>query len=92
MRTIAWLAEAADEAAAVPLGEGLIAAVEHQVAGRDYGHPIEHGLGELGPGVVTGDGDLVIVHAVGDHRPAVVLSFLDQVQFVAAARAMLHLP
>src|ERR1043166_9137407 len=83
---------AADEAVAVPLREGLRAAVEHQVAGRDHGYPIDDRLSEVGPGVVTGNGHAVVVHAIRDERPAVILALLDQVQLVAAARAVLDFP
>src|SRR5262249_29980382 len=44
---------AADKAVAVPLREGLGAGVEHQIARRDHRHPIEYGLLQVGPRVVT---------------------------------------
>src|SRR5215210_5332112 len=39
---------AADEAAPIPLREGLLATVEHQIARRDHRYPIEHRLRKLG--------------------------------------------
>ena len=84
--------QAADEAVAVPLREGLRAVVEHQIARRDHRRPIEHRLRQVGPRVGSGNRHAVIVVAKGDQRPAIILALLDQVQFVAAARAMLHFP
>jgi hypothetical protein len=52
---------AADEAVAVPLREGLRAAVEHQIARRDHRHPIEHRLRQIGPRVGLGNRHAVIV-------------------------------
>ena len=84
--------QAADEAVAVPLREGLDAAVEHQIARRNHRYPIEDGLCQVGPRVGIGNGHAVIVLAIGDERPAIILALLDQVQLVSAARAMLDLP
>src|SRR5262245_44855161 len=83
---------AADEAAVVPLRKGLRAAVEHQTARRDHWHPIDHRLGQFRLAVGVRDRDAVIVLTIGDERPAIILAFLDQVQLVAATRAMLYLP
>ena len=83
---------AADEAAAIPLRENLSAVVEHQIAGRDHRHPIEHRLRQVGPRVGLGNGHAVVVLTIGHERPAVILALLDQVQFVPAGRAMLDLP
>src|SRR5260221_4465951 len=38
------------------------------------------------------DGGAWIVDAMRNHRPSVILAFLDDVQLVAAARAMLGFP
>src|SRR5260221_2502298 len=84
--------QAADEAVAVPLREGFRTAVEHQVAWCDDRNPIGRRFRELGPGGGSGDRHLVVVHPVGDDGPAVVLALLDEVQLVAAARAMFDLP
>ena len=83
---------AADETAAIPLGEGLRARIEHQIAGRDHRDPIERRFGEIGSRVVRSDRHAVVVHPVRHQRPPVVLALLDQVQLVAAARAVLDLP
>jgi len=51
--------------------------VEHQIARCDDGRPVDDGLGEIGAGVVAGDGDAVVVDSVGDEGPAVVLAGFD---------------
>lgn len=83
--------EAGREGRALPLREHF-AAIEHQVAGREDGRPVDHRLGEVGSRVGARDGHAVVVHRVGAQRPAVVLARLDQVEFVAAARPVLQLP
>jgi hypothetical protein len=40
----------------------------------------------------VGDGHTVIVLAIGDERPSIILAWLDQVQLAPAERAMLDLP
>ena len=42
---------AADEAVAVPLREGLGAAIEHEIAGRDHRDPVDRRFRQVGPGV-----------------------------------------
>ncbi len=84
--------QAANKSVAVPLWEGLCAVIEHQIAGRYNRRPIDHRLGQVGPCVGPRDGHAVVVLAIGDQRPAIVLSRLDQVQLIAAERAMLDLP
>ena len=59
--------------------------------GRDHWHPIQHRFREIRPRVGLGNRHAVVVVAVGDERPAIVLALLDQVQFVATARAVLYL-
>ena len=82
---------AAHQARAIPLREHR-AFVEDQVARRDDGRPIDHGLGQVGARVGAGDRHAVIVGGVGHQRPAVILALLDQVQLVAALGAMLDFP
>src|SRR6185295_1801770 len=84
--------QAADDGAPVPLREGFRTAIEHQVARGDDRIPIENRFRELGPAVGRGDGNLVVVHPVGDEGPAVVLALLDEVQFVTTARTVFDLP
>ncbi len=84
--------QSADEAVAVPLGKSLCAVVEHQIAGRDHGEPIQRGLCQIGPGIRFGDRHAVVILAIGNERPAVVLALFDQVELVASARAVLDFP
>src|SRR5581483_7415560 len=81
----------ADEQIAFPRRE-TIAGVERHAGGRDRGHPVPERL--LHPGLRRRLVDLraVIVDAIADHRPAVVLALLDEVDLIAAARAVLLLP
>ena len=92
-RASCWPASAGREQVALPLRE-LVAAVERDAADGDRRRPVQHGVHHAGR---LGDGGrrhrrAVVVHAVGGHRPAVVLALLDHVQLVAAARAVLARP
>ena len=81
----------ADERRALPLRKHR-AVVEHEIARRDDRRPVDHRLGQVRPRVRTRDRRAVVVGRVGDERPAVVLAGLDQVQLVAASRAVLEFP
>ncbi len=82
----------ADQGTRFPLGE-QIALVEGQRRRSDHRVPVvarllhawllHNSVADLRPGVVD---------AVHDHRPAVVLALLDDVQLVTAPRAVLHFP
>ena len=76
---------------AAPLREHR-AVVEHEIARRDDRRPVDHRLGQIRPRIRTRDRHAVVVDGVGDERPAVVLAGLDQVQLVAASRAVLDFP
>src|SRR4051794_19887662 len=84
--------QATDKTVAVPLRESPCAAVEHQIAGRDYRDPIDHRFRQVGPRFGFRNGYAVIVLAIGDERPSIILAFLDEVQLVTAPRTMLNLP
>src|SRR5690606_7916913 len=80
--------------AVVPGGVGVLAQEGHaaqpgrlrpEVVGRF--HPGRVGADGLGVGYAG-----AVVHAVADHRPAVVLARLGQVQLVAGARAVFAFP
>src|SRR5258708_39199057 len=92
MRTSALDRQTVDEAVAVPLQEHLGAAVEHQLARSDHWRPIEHRLCQVERRLGFGNGQAVMILAIEDRRPAIILALLDQAQLVAAARAMLDLP
>src|ERR1700754_2120352 len=80
-----------EQGAAIPVRE-FVALVEHEVAWRDHRHPIDHRLDEIGTRVGGGDGHVVVIDAVRNQWPAVVLATLDQIQLVTAARAVLEFP
>ena len=75
----------------VPLGE-QVAMIEIQTAGGGGGAPVENGLLHALLANDIGDGGVVVVNAVGDDRPAIVLPGLDQVDLVAALGAMFGFP
>ena len=83
---------ATEEAVAVPLREGLGAAVKHQIAGSNHRNPINSRLGQVGPCVGACNRHAVVVLTIRDKRPAIILALLNQVQFVPAGRTMLELP
>jgi hypothetical protein len=70
----------------------LGSAVEHEIAGRNDWRPVEDRLRQIQPRVGIGNRYAVIVLAVRDERPAVVLALFDQIEFVAAGWPVLHLP
>src|SRR6185295_8653464 len=85
------LAQPADEHVTFPLRE-LVAGVEREARDRDRGRPVDHR--RL---VAVVRGHLVverarIVAAIAHDRPAVILASLDDVELVAAVRAVLGLP
>src|SRR5271168_2300837 len=70
----------------------LITAIHRQSRRRDRGRPVDHRLLEpraLRIGRHIGAG---IIHAVSDYRPTIVAARHDDVQFIAAARAMFCFP
>ena len=85
-------AQAADEDAVLPLRK-QVAGVESEAGGRDHRIPvIDRLLHALLVGDAFADRRARIVDAVHDHRPAVVLALLDDVELVAAARTVLGFP
>ena len=78
------------EQVAFPLGE-RIAAVGHQVTGRDC-RPPDCGLGELRTRVVVWNRPAIVMFAVGNQRVAVVGAAPDEVQLVAASGPHLDQP
>ena len=83
--------ERADEQVAAP-GRKKVARVERHAGRRDRRHPIFDRLlhaGLMGALVNLG---AAVIDAVADHRPAVVLSRLRNVDFVTAARPVLVHP
>ena len=91
MRLSVCAGHAADQRRALPLREHR-AVVEHEIARRDDRRPVDHRLGQVRPRIRARDRHAVVVRRVGDERPAVVLAGLDQVQLVAASRAVLDFP
>src|SRR5215468_8060401 len=81
----------ADEQVAAP-GRQQIAGVERHPGRRDRGHPVLERLLHALLVRALVDPGAVVVDAVADHRPAVVLAFLDDVDLVATARPVLVLP
>ena len=70
----------------------MAAGVERHPGGRDRGHPVPDRLLHAGLLRALVDLGAAVVDAVADHRPAVVLALLDDVDLVAAARPVLVLP
>ena len=83
--------ERADEQAALPARE-QVAGVERHAGGRDRRRPVLHRLLHAGLRACRRRSAAAIIDAVADHRPAVVLARLDDVDLVAALRAVLLLP
>src|SRR5262244_578405 len=81
----------ADEQVAAP-GRQQTAGVERHPGRRDRGHPVLERLLHALLVRALVDPGAVVVDAVADHWPAVVLAFLDDVDLVAAARPVLVLP
>src|SRR5262245_17354731 len=83
--------ERADEQVAAP-SRKHVAVIEGHAGWRDRRRPVPQRL--LHAVFVRALVDLgaVVVYAVADHRPAVVQALLDQVDLVAALRAVLVLP
>src|SRR5262244_406684 len=81
----------ADEQVAAP-GRQQTAGVERHPGRRDRGHPVLERLLHALLVRALVDFGAVVVDAVADHRPAVILALLDDVDLVAAARPMLVLP
>ena len=82
----------ADEAVSIPLRKGFLAGVKHQIAWRNHRNPIEYGLRQIWPRVRLRDGNMIVVVAIRDKRPAIVFASLNQVQLIATQRPMLHFP
>src|SRR5688572_11090290 len=82
-------AEAADEEAAAPCGEE-VSGIELRARGRDDGIPVVDRAHEpLAVGDRAVDRSARVLEAEAHQRPAIVLSLLDEVELVAAARAVL---
>ena len=81
----------ADECAASPPGEA-VAAVDHHARGTDRRDPGEPGRLQARALRLVGEDGAVVVDAVGDHRPAIVGSAHDQIEFVPTPRAVLVRP
>src|SRR5687767_8852937 len=81
----------ADQSRAAPLREHL-PLVEHEIARSDNRRPVDHRLGKFRARVVTWNFYAVVVRRVRDLGPAIVLAGLDQVQLIAASRAVLEFP
>src|SRR5262249_47081691 len=81
----------ADEEVAAP-GRQQIAGVERHPGRGDRGHPVLERLLHALLVRALVDFGAAVVDAVADHRPAVILALLDQVDLVAAPRPMLVLP
>ena len=79
--------EGGDEEVVFPLWE-QIAGVEICTARSNRRHPIRERLLHAFLGSEVGHGGPVVIHAVGDDRPTVVEALLDEVELVAAARAV----
>src|SRR5262245_49575483 len=81
----------ADEEVAAP-GRQQTAGIERHPGRSDLGYPVlERLLHALLVRALVNPG-AAVVDAVADHRPAVILALLDEVDLVAAARPMLVLP
>ena len=83
--------EGAEEQTVFPCRKAA-AGVEGDRASGDRRHPIRDGLIHAGLRSVTGNGSSVVIHAVGDDGPAVVVAGFDDVEFVAAAGTVLGFP
>src|SRR5215208_4102839 len=83
--------QGADEQATLPFREQL-ARVERHAGGRDRRHPVFNRLLHAGLLRARVNFGAAVVDAVTDHRPAVILAFVDDVDLVAAARTVLMLP
>src|SRR5215468_6880238 len=81
----------ADEEAAAP-GRQQIAGMERHPGRSDRGHPVLERLLHALLVRALVDPGAAVVDAVADHRPAVILALLDEIDLVAAARPMLVLP
>ena len=90
-RTRICVASAADEQVALPCRE-QVALIERHAGGRDRRRPVLDRLLHAGLRRALVDLRAAVVDAVADHRPAVVLALLDDVDLVAAARAVLVRP
>ncbi len=77
-----------DQKVALPFGKHL-AAIDRDGAGRDRRIPIMQRLFQPFLGRAFADLGAGIIAAIGDDRPAIVLARLDQVNLIAAARAVL---
>src|SRR5262245_23803816 len=80
-----------DEEVAAP-GRQQTAGIERHPGRSDRGHPVLERLLHALLVRALVDPGATVVDAVADHRPAVILAPLDEVDLVAAARPMLVLP
>src|SRR5690606_2520299 len=80
-----------DEEVVFPSRE-TVARVEIDAADGERGCPVNDRRLHAFAGGFGGDGRAVVIHAVGDDRPAVVAAGLDAIELVAAARAVLGGP
>src|SRR5215475_12145323 len=81
----------ADEEVATP-GRQQTAGIERHPGRSDRGYPVLERLLHALLVRALVDFDAAVVDAVADHRPAVILALLDEIDLVAAARPMLVLP
>src|SRR4051794_17196821 len=81
----------ADEGRAFPLREE-VAVIEGESTGRDHRSPVKNRLLMFVAAVVAWNWLAVIILAIADQRPAVILARLDQVQFVATFGSHLGFP
>src|SRR3546814_7996969 len=66
--------------------------IEDQSARHDNRHPADSGFGKFMSGGVIENGFTVIMVAIGNDWPAIILTRLDQIELIAAIRAMFHCP
>ena len=83
--------QTADEQIALPVRE-QVALIEGHAGGRDHRRPLDDRLLHAGLVGALVDTRARIIDAVTDHRPAVILAGLRDVDLVAAARAVLVHP
>src|SRR5690606_24048211 len=83
--------EPGQQCMSMPLGKHL-ARVKREIAWRDHWRPVDRWRYQVRPGRVVRDRSAVIVAAARNDRPAVIVSRLHQIEFVAASRPMLQVP
>ena len=84
-------AQTRDKGGPFPLREHL-AIIESQTSDSDHRRPVQHRLHELRRRIGLSDRLAVVIEAIGRQRPAVILAGFDQVQLIAAHRAIFGFP